>query len=136
MSTGFIGRVYQDGEVIVRQGEVGECMYVIESGKADVLEKKGRKEVRLAILGPSDFFGEMAIFDRERRSATVRAMGEVRAITIDKKTFQKRVVEDPWLAFRVLEKVSRRIRELDRRVVAPKQAPKRRIGRKSQRAKA
>jgi len=136
MATGFIGRIYQDGEVIVRQGEVGECMYVIETGKAEVLEKKGRKEVRLAILGPSDFFGELAIFDRETRSATVRAMGEVRAITMDKKTIQKRILEDPWLAFRILEKMSQRIRELDRKVVAPKRVTKRRGARSSPRAKA
>jgi CRP-like cAMP-binding protein len=136
MGTGFIGKIYRDGEIIVRQGEVGECMYVIESGKAEVLETKGRKEVRLAVLGPSDFFGELAIFDRETRSATVRAMGEVRAMTMDKKTFQKRVLEDPWLAFRVLEKMSRRIRELDRKVVEPKAAPKRRSRRSSPRAKA
>ena len=136
MSTGFIGKIYQDGEVIVRQGEVGECMYVIETGKAEVLEKKGRKEVRLAILGPSDFFGELAIFDRETRSATVRAMGEVRAITMDKKTIQKRILEDPWLAFRILEKMSQRIRELDRKVVAPKRVTKRRGARSSPRAKA
>ena len=136
MNTGFIGKVYQDGEIIVRQGEVGDCMYVIESGKAEVLDQKGSKEVRLAVLGPSDFFGEMAIFDHETRSATVRAMGEVRAITLDKKTIQKRSIEDPWLAFRVMEKMSRRIRELDRRVVAPKRAPKRRAARHSTRAKA
>ena len=136
MNTGFIGKVYQDGEIIVRQGEVGDCMYVIESGKAEVLDQKGSKEVRLAVLGPSDFFGEMAIFDHDTRSATVRAMGEVRAITLDKKTIQKRIIEDPWLAFRVMEKMSRRIRELDRRVVAPKRAPKRRAARHSTRAKA
>jgi CRP-like cAMP-binding protein len=63
-------------------------------------------------------------------------MGEVRAITLDKKTIQKRIIEDPWLAFRVMEKMSRRIRELDRRVVAPKRAPKRRAARHSTRAKA
>ena len=125
MSKGLIGKVYQDGEVIVRQGEVGECMFVIESGKAEVLEKKGRQEVRLAILGPSDFFGELAVFDRERRSATVRAMGDVRAITLDSKTLQKRVIEDPWLAFRLLEKMSQRIRELDREVAELKRAAKR-----------
>ena len=125
MSTGLIGRVYKDGEVIVRQGEVGECMYVIVSGKAEVLVQKGGKEVRLALLGPRDSFGELAIFDRERRSATVRAMGQVRTIILDQKTFEKSVIDQPWLAFRVLEKMSRRIRELDREVVELKSASKR-----------
>ena len=77
MDTGFIGKVYRDGEVIVRQGETGEGMYVIQSGKAEVLEQKDGREVRLAVLGESDFFGEMALCDRETRSATVRAMGKV-----------------------------------------------------------
>jgi len=113
MDTGFIGKVYRDGEVIVRQGETGECMYVIQSGKAEVLEQKNGRDVRLAVLGESDFFGEMALCDRETRSATVRAMGDVQAITVDKNTFRKRVLEDPYLAFRILEKMSRRIRDLD-----------------------
>jgi CRP/FNR family transcriptional regulator, cyclic AMP receptor protein len=113
MSTGFIGNVYQDGEVIVYQGELGECMYVIQSGKAEVLEHKCGTEIRLAVLGEGDFFGEMALIDRETRSATVRAKGEVRAITVDRKTFRQRILEDPWLAFRILEKMSRRIRDLD-----------------------
>ena len=125
MSPGLIGRVYKDGEVIVRQGEVGECMYVIVSGKAEVLVQKGGKEVRLALLGPRDSFGELAIFDRERRSATVRAMGQVRTIILDQKTFEKSVIDQPWLAFRVLEKMSQRIRELDREVVELKSAAKR-----------
>jgi CRP-like cAMP-binding protein len=125
MSTGLVGKVYQDGEVIVRQGEAGKCMYVIVSGKAEVLDQEGGKEVRLAVLGPRDSFGELAVFDRERRSATVRAMGQVRTIIIDEKTFEKSVVEQPWLAFRVLEKMSRRIRELDREVVELKRVAKR-----------
>ena len=113
MDTGFIAKVYQDGDVIVRQGEVGECMHVIVSGKAEVLKQEGGRETRLAVLGQGDFFGEMAIFDRETRSATVRAMGEVKAMPLDKKILQKRVFEDPYLAFRILEKMSRRIRDLD-----------------------
>jgi len=95
------------------------------SGKAEVLVQKGGKEVRLALLGPRDSFGELAIFDRERRSATVRAMGQVRTIILDQKTFEKSVIDQPWLAFRVLEKMSRRIRELDREVVELKSASKR-----------
>jgi CRP-like cAMP-binding protein len=55
----------------------------------------------------------MALFERMPRSATVRALGEVRVLTIDKKTFLRQVHEDPSLAFRILQKMSYRIRELD-----------------------
>jgi CRP/FNR family cyclic AMP-dependent transcriptional regulator len=124
MYKGMTGKVYQEGDVIVRQGEVGDCMYMISSGKAEVLVKKGSKQVRLAVLGPRDFFGEMAIFDREKRSATVRAMGELRVIAIDKENFEKRIVQMPWLAFSLLERMSHRIREADRELVKAKKVAK------------
>jgi CRP/FNR family cyclic AMP-dependent transcriptional regulator len=117
METSSLGRTYRDGESIVRQGEIGDCMYVIQSGQAEVLRHEGDKDYRLAILGEGDVFGDMALFDRETRSATVRAVGEVRALTVDKKTFLRHVHEDPSLAFRILEKMSRRIRDLDAELV-------------------
>ena len=117
MVTGGLGKVYRDGEEIVRQGETGDCMYVIQKGQAEAVQKKERREVRLAVLGEGDVFGEMALFERMPRSATVRALGDVRVLTIDKKTFLRRVHEDPSLAFRILQKMSFRIRELDTELV-------------------
>jgi CRP-like cAMP-binding protein len=117
METGALGKVYRDGEVIVRQGESGDCMYVIQSGRAEVFQVKGGREIRLAVLGKEDVFGEMAIFEKETRSATVRALGDVRVLTIDKKTFLRRIHEDPSLAFRILQKMSHRIREMDAELV-------------------
>ena len=108
-----LGKTYRDGEVIVRQGETGDCMYVIQKGKAEVLQEKEGKEVRLAVLEDGDVFGEMALFEREARSATVRALGDVRALTVDKRLFLREVHQDPSLAFRILEKMSHRVRELD-----------------------
>ncbi|MGD9347923.1 MAG: cyclic nucleotide-binding domain-containing protein [Candidatus Aminicenantes bacterium] len=113
MKAGVLGKSYNDGEVIVRQGETGDCMYEILEGTVEVLREKDGKEVCLAVLSKGDFFGEMSIFEKEVRSATVRAMGEVRAITIDKKTLLRRVSEDPSLAFRIIEKMANRIRQLD-----------------------
>ncbi len=113
MTQGALGRLYKDGEEIVRQGESGNCMYVIQAGQAEVLLRKEDKLVCVAVLGEGDFFGEMALFDREVRSATVRAKGEVRALTLEKTTFLRRIHEDPSLAFRMLERMSHRIRELN-----------------------
>src|SRR3972149_5039827 len=110
MDSGELGRVYRDGEMIVRQGEVGNCMYVIQSGKAEVLRELEGNNVRLAVLGENDFFGEMAIFEHEVRSATVRALGEARILTVDKRTFLRRVQEDPTLAFNILRVLCERIR--------------------------
>ncbi len=117
LSTGFLGRVYNDGQVIIHQGEKADCMYEIQDGQVEVIQEKNDKKIRLAVLGKGDFFGEMAVFDREVRSATVRALGIVRAITIDKRTFLKKITQDPSLAFRIIESMSRRIREMDAEMV-------------------
>jgi len=112
MDTGELGKVYHDGELIVTEGEVGNCMYVIQQGKVEVYVERGGVEILLDTNGPGDFFGEMALFDRDVRSASVRALGETRVLTIDKKNFMRRIHEDPSLAFRIVETMSHRIREL------------------------
>ena len=118
MKLGELGRIYRSGETIIRQGEVGEHMYVIQSGRVEVVRESETRQVKLAELGEGDFFGEMALFDRDVRSATVRPLGEARVLTIDKKMFLRKIHEDPSLAFRVMEKMSQRIRELDEQVAS------------------
>jgi CRP/FNR family cyclic AMP-dependent transcriptional regulator len=116
MSGRGLGRVYRDGEPIVLQGEMGDCMFVIQQGRVEVLREEPGRTFRLTELGPGEIFGEMALCDRAPRSATVRAVGEVRALTVDKRTFLRRVQEDPSLAFNVLRALSARIRALDEEV--------------------
>jgi CRP/FNR family transcriptional regulator len=121
MDTGALGKVYQNGEVIVRQGEVGDCMFVIQEGEVEIIAEMEDCEVRLAVRKEGDFFGEMAIFERDVRMATVRALGEVRVLTVDKKNFLRRIHEDPSLAFRLVETMSSRIRELSEEVAQHKE---------------
>jgi CRP/FNR family transcriptional regulator len=109
---GALGKVYQDGEIITRQGDVGDVMYVIQRGKVDVLMETNGHETLLRVAEEGEFLGEMAIFDHDVRSATLRAQGEVKVLTIDKKNFLKRIHEDPSLAFRIVQTMSKRVREL------------------------
>jgi len=122
MNASALGRTYVDEECIIRQGEVGECMYVVQTGKVEVVREEDGVEVRLAVLEEGDFFGEMALFEREVRSATVRAMGECQVLTVDKKTLLGRVQEDPSLAFNILRTMSNRIRKLNGELVRAKSA--------------
>ena len=112
MDRGALGKDFQDGEIIVRQGDVANSMFVIREGRIEVLKEADGEETRLRIAKEGEFMGEMAIFEREDRSATLRAMGKVRILTIDKKNFLRRVHEDPSLAFRIAQTMSSRIREL------------------------
>lgn len=108
-----LGRRFADGEVVVRQGDTGDCMFTVQEGELEVVTRhEGGGEVRIGVMRKGDVFGEMAIFENEVRSATVRALGEARVLTIDKKTFLRRVQEDPSLAFNLVRMLSQRIRRL------------------------
>jgi CRP-like cAMP-binding protein len=108
-----LGKTYADGDAIITQGEMGDCMFVVQAGEVEVLQDADGDLHRLAVLGPGSFFGEMAIFERVTRSATVRARGEVRVLTVDKRTLLRRIKKDPLLAFNILRTMSGRIRELN-----------------------
>ena len=123
MAGGELGKVYKDGEVIICEGDEGKCMFVIQEGEVEVLiAGENDEEIRLGVRGEGEFFGEMAIFDRDVRSATVKALGDARVLTVDKKNFMRRVHEDPSLAFRLVETMSHRIRELGEEVARLKSA--------------
>ena len=116
MDTGGLGKLYSDGEVIIKQGDSGNCMYVIQSGEVEVIRDNNGKEVRLAIRKEGDFFGEMALFSKELRSATIRALGDTRILTVDRKNLLKSIQKDPSLAFRIIETLSKRIRDLSEEI--------------------
>jgi CRP-like cAMP-binding protein len=117
MESGDLGKVYRDGDVIIQQGETGDCMYVIQSGRAEVWVHRHGQDVCIHHLSTGDVFGEIALFKKGPRSATVKAVGEVRAITVDKRTFLRRVHEDPSIAFRILQRMSDRIVNLSNELV-------------------
>jgi len=111
-----LGRAYKNGEEIIRKGETGDCVYVIQEGRVEVVDHQGEQEIRLAELSTTDFFGEMGLFERDVRSCTVRALGDVRVMTIDKKNFYQTIQKDPTVAYRILERMSKRLRETNKRL--------------------
>jgi CRP-like cAMP-binding protein len=116
METGGLGKTYKDGEDIIKQGDSGNCMYIIQSGEVEVLRDDNGKEVRLALRKEGDFFGEMALFSRELRSATIRALGDARILTVDRKNLLNSIQKDPSLAFRIIETLSKRVRDLSEEI--------------------
>jgi hypothetical protein len=113
MRMGELGKTYRQWETIFSEGEPGDNMYVIQSGKVEVIRATGTGNVRLAELGSGEIFGEMAMFGTNTRSATVRALEDVRIMTIDRKIFMQKIHQDPSLAFRIMEKMSQRIRTMN-----------------------
>jgi len=121
MVRGALGKLYRDGEHIISQGDFGDSMYVVQAGRVEVLQHSNTgREQHLAYLETGDFFGEMAVFEKEVRSATVRAAGEARVLKVDKKTLLRRIREDPLLAVNLLKTMSHRIRDLNEEIARHK----------------
>ena len=123
MSDEALGKTYADGELVIRQGEVGNCMYVIQSGQVEIFRTEYGRDVRLRLAGPKEFFGEMALVDHAVRSASARAVGPTVILTIDKRTFLRRVHDDPSLAYRLMEAMSHEIRQLSEELARLKSRP-------------
>ena len=78
MVRGALGKIYGNGEVIIRQGSTGESMYVIQGGRVEVLQNSDSgAEQHLAYLERGDFFGEMALVLDQPRAANVEAATEL-----------------------------------------------------------
>ncbi|KPJ51498.1 hypothetical protein AMJ39_09755 [candidate division TA06 bacterium DG_24] len=116
MRMGRLGKEYELGEIVVRQGEYGNEMYVVLSGEVEVIRQSGEEEIPLATLGKGQVFGEMALLGDTTRSATVRVKSKARILTVDKKGFLKKVHEDPSFVFNILQMMSDRIREMDKEI--------------------
>lgn len=117
MSSGMLGKVYEDGEILMRQGETGDGMLVIQEGQVEILADQDGRSTRLRVAGEGEMLGEMAIFESVVHSATVRALGRVRVLTVDRRNFLRQINEDPSIAFRLVQTMSRRIRELGDEIV-------------------
>jgi small-conductance mechanosensitive channel/CRP-like cAMP-binding protein len=92
---------YGRNERIVREGEPGADLFLLERGQVSVTLESAGTPRELARLGPGDFFGEMSLTTGAPRSATVVALGDVEAVRLDKETFREVLARDP----RVVEKM-------------------------------
>ncbi len=117
MSQAALGRFYADGEIVARQGELGDCLFVVQDGEVEIVLEEGGVEAVLRTARRNEVIGEMAIIDHRPRSATVRAKGQARILTLDKRNFLRRISEDPSLAFGLIETMSHRVRELSHEIL-------------------
>ncbi|MCR4303253.1 MAG: Crp/Fnr family transcriptional regulator [Gallionella sp.] len=108
---------YPRHAILVREGDPGDRFYLLRKGMAKVyLEASNGREVILAILGPGDFFGEMAMIDQEPCSANVMALEESEFVSIGKAEFQKAINTSPKMAITLLKVLCRRLREADQQI--------------------
>jgi CRP/FNR family transcriptional regulator, cyclic AMP receptor protein len=104
---------FEPGEPMVAEGDVGDGMYIIVSGAAEV-DVGGRFHK----LTTGNFFGEMALVSAGKRMATVKAVEPVEALKIPADGFQSFVLEHPAVALSMLRAVVDRLREVEQRIDA------------------
>jgi CRP-like cAMP-binding protein len=118
MQSAELGRWFKDGQVICRQGELGDCLYIIGRGQVELMRRDGSAEFCLRVLETGDIWGESGLLERGHvRTATARAIGDVCVLTIEKRMFLDRIHEDPSFALKIMRKMSHRIRELENALV-------------------
>src|SRR6266446_1423963 len=116
------------GSVIVHQGDPGDTMFVVESGRCEVyVEESPGHTITIALMGPDDFFGEMALISEETRTASVRALEDCKLLTLDRKTLYETLPPDSDAIIELTKLVEQRKDTLPNliaraRMVAPEQA--------------
>lgn len=112
LTSGARRRPYAPGETIMRQGDDGSSMFLVESGRCGVTQKTATGESqRLAVLDPGMSFGEIAFLTGEPRSATVRALTEAALVEIDRETLAPILEANPALAGKLEAVMSERRRQ-------------------------
>jgi flavin-dependent dehydrogenase len=111
-----LGKLYQPGDTLIKQGEIVDSMLVIQEGQVALMREQDGEEVFLGVRSSGEVLGENALFEKEVHTANVRAVSEVRVITIDKENFNLRIHDDPSLGYQLFKLSSRRIHELSQQV--------------------
>ena len=113
----MVSRDYEKGQMILLEESTGETFFIITSGTVKVtrLSDDGR-EVILALLGGSDFFGEMSLLDGEGRSANIVANEDAEVMTLSRRDFLECLETYPKIAIALLEELAVRIRKSDQQI--------------------
>ena len=109
-------RSFEGGESIFEAGEPGRSLYILTAGAVQVLNPNQAEGYQLARLGSGDFLGEMALLNDSPRSATVKAVGPVEALVLDKSHFRQLLLDRPDVSLKILEAMSARIRKADEQI--------------------
>lgn len=118
-----LGKAFADGEIIIREGEYEDCLYVVLEGRVEVMvDDGGQTPFCLGVLEKDSFFGEMVMFSDHPRVASVRALGPVRVLSVDKRGFLQWLAEDPSFSVRIMVKMAERIRILIAEVIRLRKA--------------
>lgn len=112
-----VTRSYPKNAILINEGDDTDSLYIIQEGKAKVFASdESGKEVILRILGPGEYFGELALVDHAPRSASVMALTPCKLIMISRSAFQECLQNHPTVAYNLIQALAQRVRHLNENV--------------------
>jgi CRP-like cAMP-binding protein len=112
-----VPRSFEPGQVVFREGDSSDTCYVVRRGRARaVREHADGRTITLADFGPGDIFGELAMFEDERRSATVEAVQATEVVAVLGPDMRRLMVEHPQISMRLVIALGRRLRDTNERL--------------------
>lgn len=103
--------LFEPGQIIVREGDVGEALFVVLEGEGKVV--RGKRKVGEVL--PGDFFGELSAIDGERRTASIVGVTPMRLLRLFRRTLTSLLEEEPQVVAKLLDGIVRRVREVEGR---------------------
>ena len=102
---------FDEGEIIIREGDLGDCAYILESGRAKVFKKLPNGDQQLVgVLAANAIFGELGLIDRLPRSATVKALENCKVSILTQRTFNSLAISSPKALMPILKVLTTRLR--------------------------
>jgi len=112
-----VPREFEAGEVVFREGDASDTCYVVHTGKARAIRThRDGRTLTLATFGPGDIFGELALFEDERRSATVEAIEPTDVVAVLGPDMRRLMSEHAEISARLVVALGRRLRETNERL--------------------
>jgi CRP/FNR family transcriptional regulator len=112
-----VPRSFAPGQAVFMEGDASDTCYVVREGHARAVRSHGDgRSITLANFGPGDIFGELAMFEDERRSATVQAIDEMSVIGVLGPDMRRLMTEHPQISTRLVIALGRRLRETNERL--------------------
>lgn len=109
---------FQSGQMLMKQGDMGDAAYVIMDGKVDILIDTAGGPLKVAELGKNAFVGEMAILCDVPRTASVSATEKCTTLKISKDLFFRLVTEFPQMSVEIMRELAHRLEEANHRLTA------------------
>jgi CRP/FNR family cyclic AMP-dependent transcriptional regulator len=112
-----VPRRFEPGQAVFREGDQSDTCYVVRDGRVRAIRSHpDGRTITLATFGPGDIFGELAMFEDERRSATVEAIEPTSVVGVLGPDMRRLMSEHPQIATRLVIALGRRLREMNERL--------------------